>query len=382
MSRISRKRRRNRDDRTNTGSTTDSTTSSTSESTSGSNTSSGSMGGNMDGGGQCGGMQNMMGNACFVYPASPATPGRVNPDVVFRRGISMNGSMTMDDGSCVPMWGFTELDAAGGMMGGNFQFPSPPIRVIEDQIVHTELTVGMMNGVHTIHHHGIEPEYHSDGVGHLSHDVSGSFTYQWRPHNAGTYFYHCHTNTVLHAEMGMYGALIVDPKPNPNDPAGTRRAFANGPSYDVEAIWAVDEIDSRWHQLGWTAGTCGEDVGLNKLEPDYFIITGVDGAQSALTHPNTAVTMQRNQTLLVRYICAGYYQQRVNFGGLTANIVASDGRPLPTPEAKTSFTAVSGERYDCIIKPTRSGTYTVRFDILHWVTNQVLGTARTRITVT
>jgi FtsP/CotA-like multicopper oxidase with cupredoxin domain len=344
------------------------------------------MGGGGGGGmGQCGGNMGMGMNACFVYPGSPNTPGWRNPDVVFRRSVYMNGSMTMDDGVCVPIWGFLDTDAGGGggmMGGGTPQFPSPAMRVTEGQIVHTQLNVSMMNGVHTIHHHGIEPEYHSDGVGHLSHDVSGTYTYQWRPAHAGTYFYHCHTNTVLHAEMGMYGALIVDPRPGRNDPPGTKRAFAGGPTYDVEAIWAVDEIDPRWHQLGWTAGTCGENVGLHNLDPRYFIITGVDGARSALTAPGVAVQMQRGQRLLVRYICAGYLQQRVNFGGLTASIVASDGRPLPNPVNKRSFKAVSAERYDCIIQPQSRGTYTVSFDILHWITGNVLGTARTRINVT
>jgi FtsP/CotA-like multicopper oxidase with cupredoxin domain len=228
---------------------------------------------------------------------------------------------------------------------------------------------------HTVHHHGIEPEYRSDGVGHISWDVNGTYTYQWRPAQAGTFFYHCHTNTVLHAEMGMYGGIIVDP------PEGPGTVFHNGPTYDVEAIWAVDEIDSSWHTLDWTAGTCGGDVGLNDLNPDYFVITGVDGAQSALTDPAVAVNMSRGQRLLVRYICAGYMPQTIHFGGLTAEVVASDGRPLPNPINVTQLDAVAAERYDCIITPSQSGTYTVEIDIKHWITGEVLGTARTRINV-
>ena len=48
-----------------------------------------------------------MGDACYVYPGAPATPGRVTPDVKFRRGIYMNGSMRFDDGNSVTIWGFT-----------------------------------------------------------------------------------------------------------------------------------------------------------------------------------------------------------------------------------------------------------------------------------
>ncbi|MHB9117491.1 MAG: multicopper oxidase domain-containing protein [Burkholderiales bacterium] len=319
-----------------------------------------------------------MGQTCYVYPGHPATPGLVTADVVYNRGIYMNGSITMDDGTVVTIWGYT--DTSGGGMGGN-QFPSPAMRVTEGQIVHTALSVGDM-WAHTVHHHGIEPSWQNDGVGHISWDVEGgTYTYQWRPAHAGTYFYHCHVNTVLHAEMGMYGALIVDPVPDPNDPPGTKRAFAGGPTYDVEAIWACDEIDPAWHTLPWNAGTCGGDVGLNDLNPKYFIITGVDGATSALTAPGIAVNMTLGQTLLVRYICAGYFPQRITFGGLTATVVASDGRPLPTPIYPTSIEACWAESYDCILKPTATGTYTVTVEFMHWITGAVVGTARTRINV-
>lgn len=221
-----------------------STTTTTSTSTTTTTTSSSSMGG--------GGMG---GSACYVYPIRPAEVPTLdpNPDVVFDVGIDMNIPLTLDDGRSVTMWGFTDnggnmaSGGGGGGMGGG-TFPSPAMRVRQGQLVHTQLTVGMMM-YHTIHHHGIEPEYRSDGVGHITWDVNGTYTYQWRPAQAGTFFYHCHTNTVLHAEMGMYGAIIVDP------PEGPGTAFHNGPTYDVEAIWAVDDIDSSWHTLDWTAGT-------------------------------------------------------------------------------------------------------------------------------
>lgn len=340
--------------------------------TSGSTTTSGGMTGGGGGG---------MGGACYVYDIDPAAVPALdpNPDVVFDLGIDMNIPVTMDDGNTVTMWGFVDLGGnmgmggGGGGMGGG-TFPSPAMRVRQGDLVHTHLQVGMMM-YHTVHHHGIEPEYRSDGVGHISWDVNGDYTYQWRPAQAGFYFYHCHTNTVLHAEMGMYGALIVDP------PSGPGTAFEGGPAYDVEAVWAVDEIDSSWHTLDWPAGTCGGDVGLNDLNPDYFVITGVDGAQSALDAPGVAVTMSLGQRLLVRYICAGYMPQQIRFGGLTASVVASDGRPLPRPVQVDRIDAVAAERYDCIIQPSRRGDYIVEVDIKHWISGQVLGTARTRITV-
>jgi len=350
-----------------------------------------------------GGMGGGMGaGVCFIYPRKPAEEPAVvpNPDKTFNRTIYMNGSMQMDDGNSVSIWGFTGenldknsqvisypsgnmgMSGMGGMMNG--AFPSVPMRLTQGELAHTNLTVNGNGGMmwrHTVHHHGIEPEYRSDGVGHTSWDVTGSYTYQWRPSHAGTYFYHCHTNTVLHAEMGMYGALIVDP------PEGQGTAFAGGPTYDIEAIWAVDEIDPSWHKSpqNWPAGTCGGDVGLHDLNPQYFIITGVDGNLSAsLDSSNIPVNMTVGQTLLIRYINAGYLPQRMKLGGLTGSVIASDARPLPTAKTITQLDTVAAERYDILIKPTATdiGDHVIEFDILDWVTNEIRGTAKTRITVT
>lgn len=319
--------------------------------------------------------------ACYVYPDSPVTPDRVTPDVTFSRGIDMNIPLTMDDGRTITMWGFTDT-AGGGGMGGGGTFPSAPMRINQGTICHTELNVQGMMWLHTIHHHGIEPADHADGVGHISWDVDGTYTYQWRPMHPGTYFYHCHTNTVLHAEMGMYGALIVDP---PEGPGTLVSATESNPAvtYDVEAFWVVDEIDSRWHTLAWDAGTCGEDVGLNRLEPDYFVITGVDGTgTSAMNVASISATVRVGEKLLARYICAGYHPQHIDFGGLTGTVHISDGRNLPKPIEVTSLDAVSAERYDVIFEPTTPGEYIITCDIKDWITMEVLGRVKTNVIVT
>lgn len=250
------------------------------------------------------------------------------------------------------------------------------MRATQGRIVHTNLAVNRM-WAHTIHHHGIEPGWESDGVGHISWDVrGGTYTYQWRPTHPGTYLYHCHTNTVLHVEMGMYGMLIVDP------PEGPGTLLSGGPTYDVEAFWVVDEIDSDWHKLSWGAGTCGEDVGLNVLDPDYFVITGVDGTgTSAMDAPPISARVQVGQKLLARYICAGYHPQRIRFGGLTGTLYISDGRPLPNPVQVTELRAHSGERYDIIFEPTIPGEYIIEAYVIHWITGAVLGTVHTNVTV-
>lgn len=143
--------------------------------------------------------------------------------------------------------------------------------------MHTNL-VGVGKGAHTIHHHGLEPSDFNDGVGHTSFEVKGHYTYQWRPSQEGTYFYHCHVNTTLHFEMGMYGPLIVDP------PSGPGIAFRGGPAYDVEAMWICGGLDPVKHKLNHAAGLDGKDARLNPWDPRYFHISGAFHPHS-LTDP-------------------------------------------------------------------------------------------------
>lgn len=317
-----------------------------------------------------------MTSSCGLTIDTPATPGYTTPNKTFYRQVFMDGQKTIN-GQNIKIWGFK--DASGGT-----PFPSPAIRVNQGDITHVTLDVSMMMA-HTIHLHGIEPSQFNDGVGHTSFDVQGGqYTYQFRPAYAGSYFYHCHTNTVLHGEMGMYGVLIVDP------PSGPGTAWNGGPAYDVEKIWAVDDIDPVWHNLAWDAGLCGADVGLNKFNPKYFIINGV-GSDKTPTDTNIIFTVTKGKRALLRYVQAGYVPQRIKFtnpsglGGL--KVIAEDGRPLATAEtlpvsnSVASRVCVSAERLDFYFTPTTVGIYKVEFEFLHWITGAVLGTVYSYIKV-
>jgi FtsP/CotA-like multicopper oxidase with cupredoxin domain len=312
------------------------------------------------------------------HEGSPETPGRVRPDIALVRDF-FNDKLVMPDGKEVEFWAFEDER-------GRRTFPSPTIRVREGQIVHT--TLKSSKNAHTIHHHGIETDDYNDGVGHTSFEVTGDYTYQWRAAQAGTYLYHCHVNTTLHFEMGMWGALIVDP------PEGPGRAFRDGPRYDVEAVWAAGGVDPDKHELNHAAGQDGDDVGLNLWNPRYFHITGAFHPDS-LTSPRAAVTAGPGQTILARIINAGYFPQRWTFGGLEAELIASDGRPfgtfesdgppfsIPNPQSfrASELLVGSAERYDCLLRPTAPGRYVVRVEHLDWITGEPVGIAETTITV-
>ncbi|MBI5443961.1 MAG: multicopper oxidase domain-containing protein [Deltaproteobacteria bacterium] len=190
-------------------------------------------------------------------------------------------------------------------------FPGTTIRVPRGVVFHAD-TQGHGPPPHTIHWHGLEPTPVNDGVGNCSMEI-GRYTYQLQPNFIGSYFYHCHRNTVQHFEFGLYGFFVVetpdaffaslnpDGTLNPAIPIGAGRdgkrrtaanltrvnvappgqppafedlsgffggfkgglitdpdplgQFATDPhamtvTYDVEALWVFDDRDSRWSDLG------------------------------------------------------------------------------------------------------------------------------------
>ncbi|MFB3163373.1 multicopper oxidase domain-containing protein [Neobacillus sp. 179-J 1A1 HS] len=203
-------------------------------------------------------------------------------------------------------------------------FPGPTIRVPRGVVFHAAVE-GHGQAPHTIHWHGIEPTAINDGVGHTSMEI-GDYTYQWQPNHIGSYFYHCHRNTIQHFDFGLYGFLIIEPPDayDPSDgknvggyPRRTAANLSNFPKfpgfiggnlesgdphamtvpYDVEALWVIDDIDSVWRDQAEHAHQTfpehGDRPGVNDefntndrgneeffafhdYNPDYFVVTGIN----------------------------------------------------------------------------------------------------------
>ena len=323
---------------------------------------------------------------CNPYANNPDTPDELRPDVEFVRGFRAFRIDT-PDGDRIRVWSFRDEEN-----GPNNVWPAPTIRSRAGEIVHSK--VKARKGTHTIHHHGIDATPFNDGVGHTSFEVNGNYVYQFQARYPGTYFFHCHKNTVLHFEMGMYGALIVD---EPEGPGVVRVAGELTP-VQVEANWVCDELDPRWRDLNQNAGLCGEDEGLNIIEPKYFVVTGVIAPETE-GDPRVKVRAKLGDKILVRLIAANYGVLRTTlpFDGL---VISVDGRALGGPfhpwsepfllKAGEPFELVSAQRYDILIDADRitSGgdDGAVQFEFLDWIRAEpfpnVVSEARTFIDVT
>ena len=119
--------------------------------------------------------------------------------------IALDAELEIAPGKVVKTWTF------------NGTMPGPTLRATEGDNV----TVKFINKTpipHTVHMHGNHDAV-NDGV---HHQVMPNETYLYNitAGPAGTLMYHCHAYpTSLHIRMGMYGALIVDPKDHPLPPA-------------------------------------------------------------------------------------------------------------------------------------------------------------------
>lgn len=247
------------------------------------------------------------------------------PNTVHRRLFSQIAIPKWDVPAVNPTMGFFAFGENTNPLASGGVWPAPTIRIPRGVIFHGDSTGNPPP--HTIHWHGIEPTPINDGVGHCSMEI-GSYTYQFQPNFIGTYFCHCHRNTVQHFDFGLYGMLLIEP-PDAFDPANPNRggyprrtsaALANFPQfpgfnanalesmdphaytipYDAEALWVLDDVDSVWHALtdgnrGATFPQSGTipgvndnfhgDVGaallpgaffaFNDFNADYFFCTGV-----------------------------------------------------------------------------------------------------------
>src|SRR5918999_3683990 len=142
----------------------------------------------------------------------------------------------------------------------NRQVPGPRIRVTEGDRVRINVTNELPEAT-SVHWHGMILPNRMDGAADVTQspiEPGETFTYEFTAGQAGTYFYHSHKEPDRQQGLGMYGALIVDPK----DPA---RDAAYG--YDKEVVIQLQEWLER---DGYTYPAMIMEGAL----PNYFTING------------------------------------------------------------------------------------------------------------
>ncbi len=232
----------------------------------------------------------------------------------------------------------------------NQQVPGPRIRITEGDRVRINVTNNLPEST-TVHWHGLIVPNNMDGPAFVTQapiEPGQTFTYEYTTQQAGTYFYHTHDNADRQQTLGLYGALIIDPKDTSKTPA-----------YDLEYIILLQEWLER---DGYTYPSMLMEGGL----PNYFTING-----KAFPATDT-IQMKVGQKIRLRFIgSSSNFIHPMHVHGGPFKIIETDG--IPVPEAaqieKDTLNVAPGERYDVIWPAREPGKWLIHCHILHHTTN-------------
>ena len=214
----------------------------------------------------------------------------------------------------------------------NGQVPGPQIEADVGDLVEVRLKNSLPQAT-TIHWHGVRVPADMDGTEVVQPAVEpgGTFEYRFVVPDAGTFWYHSHTNETEQLERGLYGALVVR---GPGEPA-----------FDSERVLILDDLkldpegevapfgDEHEHHAGREG-----DVRLvnGMLEPELEIPAGTIERWRIVDAANT------------RFV-------RLSIGGRPFRIVGTDGGLLPQPRSATEVLLTPGERFDLAVGPFEEG---------------------------
>jgi FtsP/CotA-like multicopper oxidase with cupredoxin domain len=97
----------------------------------------------------------------------------------------------------------------------NGMSPGPELRVRRGDLVEVTLrNADVTQGV-TIHWHGVDVPNGEDGVAGVTQNAvlpGERYTYRFRVHQAGTFWYHTHQVSSEDVQRGLFGAIVIEPR--------------------------------------------------------------------------------------------------------------------------------------------------------------------------
>jgi FtsP/CotA-like multicopper oxidase with cupredoxin domain len=235
---------------------------------------------------------------------------------------------------------------------------------------------------HTIHWHGFQnaiPLF--DGVPELSISVpiGRDFTYFYRPHDPGTYMYHCHFEDVEHVQMGMTGMVYVRPTQNAgtvdvppgkyvyNDGDGSTR-YDREFSLMLTEVWAEAHYrDAHIQTTDWTDYKPSFFAFNGRCYPDTLAPAGdpLSPAAGRLRYQpiSSLITANTGEKVLLRMANLGYQNHSLTVDGIDLLVVGKDASLLRGRDLSSQYFVANtveigpGESRDVIFTAPDPGTY-------------------------
>ena len=256
----------------------------------------------------------------------------------------------------------------------NNSLPGPLIRLREGQTARIHVT-NTLDEDTSIHWHGLLLPFQMDGVPGISFPgirPRETFTYEFPVRQAGTYWYHSHSN--MQEAMGLFGALVIDP-------AGAEPAPYDREHVLVLADWSFLHPHVLLKKLKQQGGyfnrqkqtlagqLAGKDQkgadrrmwGGMRMDPtDISDITGstysylVNGHDSAGNWTGLFTPGERVRLRIINASAMTNFNIRIP--GLPMTVVQADGLAVQPVEIDEFQIAVA-ETYDVIVTPTAAQPY-------------------------
>jgi FtsP/CotA-like multicopper oxidase with cupredoxin domain len=214
----------------------------------------------------------------------------------------------------------------------NGQVPGPTIEACVGDTVVVRLKNSLPEPT-TIHWHGLRLPAAMDGTQVVQRPVSPgqSFEYRFRVPDAGTFWYHSHSNETVQMERGLYGALVV--------------RGADEPVVDGDRVLVVDDVklDRKGGFAkfgGWLEEHMGREGGVRlvngRQEPEINVSAG-----------------QMERWRVVNASSARYV--RLSVDGKAFTIIGTGGGLIEAPVSATEVLLVPGNRTDIVVGPFDEG---------------------------
>ena len=266
---------------------------------------------------------------------------------------------------------FTGRDAWANTVNGTL--PAPLLRWREGDTVRLRVTNRLRQDT-SLHWHGILLPANMDGVPGLSfHGIrpGESYLYTFRLRQAGTYWYHAHSS--LQEALGVYGAIVVEPR-EPDPVAADRDhviVLSDWSDTDPHAIVRKLRIQADYYNLhkrtvgdfvrdarrdGFDAALADRKAwGRMRMSPtdlaDVTSLTYTYLANGTTPDGNWTALFDRGQRVRLRFVNGSamtFFDVRIP--GLKMTVVAADGQPVH-PVTVDEFRIAVAETVDVVVAP-------------------------------
>ncbi|GAN54371.1 copper resistance system multicopper oxidase [Tanticharoenia sakaeratensis] len=235
----------------------------------------------------------------------------------------------------------------------------------------------------SIHWHGIRLPSDMDGVPGLSFagiPPGRTFSYRFRLHQSGTYWYHSHSG--MQEAQGLYGAIVIDPaRPDPNacdrDYVIVLAEWTDVPPHDIVSNLKMQDdyyvfrqrtaasFPREAREAGGTMAALGSRLAWSKMRMAATDIADVTGVIYTYTLNGHAPDMdwrglfRPGERVRLRFINAAtmtFFDVRIP--GLEMQVVQADGNDVE-PVAVDEFRIGVAETYDVIVRPREDRAYAI-----------------------